>query len=318
MILGDVIPQDGTIWLKSEFGPADEDWPAVSFSKRTVGELLRREFRPGRDIILYVGTSSPKTTKDPRHRQRIMSAVSIEPQHIVETRDCIPAEAWEAAQQEFRGRWFWSMVALEIWDVEDLPLAYDVAPLTYRQLGLMMNRGNVVRAVAEEQNALLNLRIKKVQFVVPQKAARFRPTRSFLNLPANVRAEIARMAEGIKGRVARGGTQDLRNNPVRLLGDTDVQIMLGAAWDAQRGLCYLCHGPLFTGTKNFLLQPSPDRLDCQDVHYNQENTRITHLGCNLGRNKASVQDFEEWLLVVRGEFDESSPDDDAGVTAAGA
>ncbi len=59
MLLSEVIGKGGRIWAKSEWGPASEDWPAVSFSKRTVGDFLRQEFRPGRDAIVYIGTSNP-------------------------------------------------------------------------------------------------------------------------------------------------------------------------------------------------------------------------------------------------------------------
>ena len=79
MRLSDVVGKDGRIWVKSEWGPASDYWPAVSFSKRTVGDYLRQEFRPGRDAIVYIGTSNPATTERPEHRQRLLSAINIEP-----------------------------------------------------------------------------------------------------------------------------------------------------------------------------------------------------------------------------------------------
>ncbi len=94
----------GKVFLKSEWAPASSDWPAVSFSKRSVGVFLQREFRPGRDAIVYVGTSNPLTTEDPQHRQGLLSAVSVKPQQMLETRECIPAKSWERAQKDFRGR----------------------------------------------------------------------------------------------------------------------------------------------------------------------------------------------------------------------
>ena len=57
-----------------------------------------------------------------------------------------------------------------------------------------------------------------------------------------------------------------------------------------------------TATQNFLLQASPERMDSQDVAYSKENTRITHLGCNLAKNKVTMTEFEDWLAVVRGEL----------------
>jgi hypothetical protein len=302
MVLGDVVAADGHIWLKSEWAPASEEWPAVSFSKRSVGERLQREFRPRRDILIYAGTGNPQFTEEPQHRKRLLSALSIEPMQLLETRTCIPAESWERAQRDFRGRWYWSMPALDIWDIEDLPLAHDVSPQSYSQLGLIVNRGSVVEVLTEEREALLQLRLRKVAFEPAPKARPFGNTRTFLNLSREIRDEIARMAGGIRDRVVRGGTEQTRTSPVRTMSETDINIMLGVKWQEQNGLCFLCHGPLLPGTKNYLLQCSPDRIDSQDVAYNEANTRITHLGCNLAKNKVTIPDFEDWLMVVRGEL----------------
>jgi hypothetical protein len=43
------------------------------------------------------------------------------------------------------------------------------------------------------------------------------------------------------------------------------------------------------------------------VAYSKDNTRITHLGCNLAKNKVTLVEFEDWLSAVRGElFDEEA------------
>jgi hypothetical protein len=68
MRLRDLIKPDGKIFIKSEWEPASASWSAVSFSKRTVGESLQREFQSGRDAIVIIGTSNPLTT-DQKHRQ---------------------------------------------------------------------------------------------------------------------------------------------------------------------------------------------------------------------------------------------------------
>src|ERR1700741_3187798 len=108
MRLCDLIKPDGKIFIKSEWEPASPTWPAVSFSKRTVGETLQREFQPGRDAIVIIGTLNPVTT-DPQHQGRLLSVLSVEPNQILETRECIPVASWERAQRDHRGRWFWSL-----------------------------------------------------------------------------------------------------------------------------------------------------------------------------------------------------------------
>jgi len=302
MLLSDVVGKDGRIWVKSEWGPASEDWPAVSFSKQTVGDFLRQEFRPGRDAIVYIGTSNPATTEKPEHRQRLLSAVSIEPMQVLETRDCVPAASWEEAQKQFRGRWHWSMPALNIWDFDGFPLAHDISPATYRQLGLIVNRGRVVELVPEERDAILALPVHPVAFEPPRKAVGFGTTRAFLNLSDEIRREIGRMVAGILGRVAASGTERTSVNPTRMMTEPDIHIMLGTKWQEQKGRCFLCQGLLLPGTRNYLLQASPDRTDSQDAAYSKENTRITHLGCNLAKNKVTLAEFEDWLSVVRGEL----------------
>ncbi len=301
MQLRDLIESDGKVFLKSEWGPAASAWPAVSFSKRSVGVFLQREFQPGRDIIVYVGTSSPATTGDPQHRQRLLSAVSVEPNQILETRDCIPSESWEQAQRDYRGRWFWCFPALNIYDIEGFPSAYDIIPKSYRLFGLLVNRGKVIEVEADERESILNVDVTPVSFVRPAGASKFTAQRTLLNLSQEIRSEIGRMVGGILNRVAGSGLEQTSVNPIRTRDETSLHIMFGEKWVEQDGVCYLCNGPLVIKSSNLLLQASPDRINSQDPSYSKTNTSITHLGCNLAKNKCTVAEFEDWLAVVRGD-----------------
>lgn len=301
MQLRELIKPHGKVFLKSEWAPASSYWPAVSFSKRSVGEFLQREFQPERDIIVYVGTGNPLTTEDPQHRQRLLSAVSVEPNQVLETRECIPAESWQRAQEDFRGRWFWCFPALSIADIESFPSAYDLIPNSYRLLGLITNRGNVVEVQPDERDSILSVGVVPVSFVRPAAAGKFAAQRTLLNLSQEIRSEIGRMVSGILNRVAGSGLEQINVNPVRTRDETNMHIMFGEKWDEQKGLCFLCHGPLFPASKTFLLQCSPDRINSQDPSYSKANTAITHLGCNLAKNKCTVAEFEEWVTVVRGD-----------------
>jgi hypothetical protein len=49
-----------------------------------------------------------------------------------------------------------------------------------------------------------------------------------------------------------------------------------------------------------MLQPSADRIDSCNGAYDDGNVQITHLACNLAKNKYGVNDFEDWLMVIRG------------------
>jgi hypothetical protein len=50
---------------------------------------------------------------------------------------------------------------------------------------------------------------------------------------------------------------------------------------------------------NRLFQPSPDRIDSSLGDYGPDNLRLAHLACNLGKNAASVDEFQEWLEMMR-------------------
>jgi len=200
------------------------------------------------------------------------------------------------------------MPALGIWDFDDLPLAHDILPATYRQLGHIVNRGNVVEVVPEEKNAVLGLPVHPIEFEPPRKAKSF-GARAILDLNIEIRREIGRMVGNILGRVNASGTERTSLNPVRTTSESSLHILLGQKWQEQKGRCFLCQGPLLPGTKNYILQASPDRTDSFDTAYSDANIRITHLGCNLAKNNVSLTDFEDWLAVVRGELDDVNGED---------
>jgi hypothetical protein len=101
------------------------------------------------------------------------------------------------------------------------------------------------------------------------------------------------MVSGILNRVAGSGLERTTVNPIRTRDETDLHIMFGEKWDEQKGICLLCNGPLVPGSNNFLLQSSPDRSESQEPAYSGANTSVTHLGCNLAKNKCSVEEFED-------------------------
>ncbi len=231
--------------------------------------------------------------------------MNIEPAQLLETRECVSPESWEEAQRNFRGRWMWSMPALNIWQFDEFVSAYDVAPGAYRQLGLMQNRGNVVEVFDGEREAVLDLTVHATAFQPHYKTGSFSTSRAMLNLGRVVLQDIGRMAARIEAHVTASGTPWTGVRPTRTT-EEDPHRMLAGKWIDQKGRCFLCNGPLCPDTKNYLLQSSCDRLDSADTAYNRENTHITHLGCNLAKNKVSLQEFEDWITVVRGELGEES------------
>jgi hypothetical protein len=298
MILNDVIAADGRVFLKSEWGPIGSHWPALSFSRRSVGDRLRRDFNPNRDVLLYVGTGNGKTTGDPKHQKRLLSAIQAEPNTERETQLLIPHESWLEAQRDYRGRWERSLIVLRAWEIVGFPPASNVIPASYSLLGKIENRGNVVEMFESERQAVLELEISPVELHLREAAASFDPNRRIMSAGPELSGEIGRMVASILDRERKGGTETTRINPVRLV-ESDLHITLHKKWHEQGGLCALCGGTLVMSAANKLLRASADRINSQLPSCDIRNVHITHLGCNLAKNDVSLQEFDEWLQVVR-------------------
>ena len=102
-------------------------------------------------------------------------------------------------------------------------------------------------------------------------------------------------------RVKRGGETGVKVNPLRSAPNlSDLNSLLVRRWGEQGGLCALCGGALVAGGGNKVLQPSADRTDSANGAYDDGNVGITHLACNLAKNKYGLDEFEDWLTVLRG------------------
>ncbi len=162
MLIRDLVRPDSRVFLKSEWGPASEYWPAVSFSKRAVGRKIRSIYLPGRDFVVYVGTSNAANTREAAHRSRLLSVASIDHRHEYKTWELIPEESWKEAQTEHGDRWLYSFAISAAWDIKDLPLASALVPHAYSQLGNPANFGSIVELDAAERDAILGLSLEPV------------------------------------------------------------------------------------------------------------------------------------------------------------
>jgi len=97
-----------------------------------------------------------------------------------------------------------------------------------------------------------------------------------------LRQEISRLAEGIKQDIVRTGMEKTGVYPTRSMpNDFDLTEKLMQRWFKQKGICALCDRALPLKPVNKLLQVSPDRSDSANKAYDWQNTRLTHLACNL-------------------------------------
>ena len=93
MLVRDLIGAGSRLYAKSEWAPASAEWPALSFSRRAVANAFSGIYTRGSDFVISIGTSNPKDTLDPAHRQRLLSIVDVEPKVIVSTADLVDPEA---------------------------------------------------------------------------------------------------------------------------------------------------------------------------------------------------------------------------------
>ena len=220
MLVSDMMEAGGRVFMKSEFAPIGDQWPCFSFTKKPVGKRLQADFRPGRDIAVYVGTTSAETTGDPNHRSRILSAVSMEPNHILETRKIVPADVWAATIVKWgENPWPYSMAVIDaaLTLGPPFPDARALAPKAYASFGAIENRGNVVEATEDERTAVMALPIQRIALRLSQPVLHYMQLMGAISgtIDKTVKQEAARMASLIQDRVKAGGSLNVRVNPVR-------------------------------------------------------------------------------------------------------
>jgi hypothetical protein len=312
MRISDLLRPGTRIFLKSEWGPVSDDWPALSFSKRSVGKRIRSAYTPSRDYIIYVGTTNPVNTPDPAHRSRLISIASIDHRTEYETWRLIPKDSWEESQQSHGDRWLYSFTIVDAWNIDALPLAPTLVPRAYRELGNPANFGSIVELDPAERFAIsdqpVTVVVLKKQLAAIKGDARAR----YLDASEALKREIYRMAALITQRGTASGTLSMRNDPPRDANPPyETQQMLYDRWEEQEGRCGLCQRHIPMPPAPGLLQPSPDRKDSKNISYKADNVHITHLGCNLAKNQYSIDDFEEWLEIISGSIMQRTPEGNA-------
>jgi hypothetical protein len=305
MRVSDIMKPDGRVFLKSEWGQISDEWPCVSFTKRSVGDRLRREFVAARDVLIYVGTTSTEMTRLPEHRSRLISAVTNEPNQIHETRKIVPPDVWANSNAQWGDRWPHSMAVVAAANMTGAPYptAHDVIPSAYRSFAYVANRGAVVEAAGFEREAVMALEIEPITLNLRKDVQAYLELRSSVSkeIEPFVKEEAYRMATLIIERVKHGGEISVKINPLRSAPNlSELNALLIRKWYEQAGQCTLCGGAMIGGSVNKMLQPSADRTDSANGAYDEANVAITHLACNLAKNKYGLDHFEDWLSVLRG------------------
>lgn len=128
-----------------------------------------------------------------------------------------------------------------------------------------------------------------------------KPGRAVGSSDEDLRRLLSRLALSIQQRIEASGELRVGQNPLRKGPNlSDILAALNTKWTEQSGRCQLCGGLIPLNPSNRLLQLSPDRIDSTAKTYAAENLHLTHLGCNLAKNNATMADWQEYLAMVRG------------------
>jgi hypothetical protein len=222
----------------------------MSFTRRSVGERLRRDFTAGQDVLIYVGTTDPTLTESAEHRSRLISAVTIEPNHILATRKIVPPDIWARSLAVWGDRWPHSIAVLDAANIVGPPYpdAHEVIPKAYRSFAQPANRGGIVEALETERGTVMGLPVERVDLHLREDVVAYIRLRESFgpDVSKAVNAEVTRMAASIIDSVKRGGEPTVRINPQRTAPNfSDLYQLLLRRWkDGQSGLCNLCGGKL--------------------------------------------------------------------------
>jgi hypothetical protein len=303
--IGDLASTNSRFFLKSEWGPISKTWPALSFSKRSVGDYLYEEYDPSRDFIVYAGTSDPARTENPLYRQHLLSILITEPGDRIPTEKLVPWDSWQDALKKHDKAWPYSFAVRAGWSLTELPRASDVVPVAYRSMGIRRNWGGVSEILGAERDALFPLRVewvelpnREVVLATSAKRDRIREIRDNVSLGT----ALARLEALIRGRLGPSRSVWEQTPSRSLPTGTSLTFLLQDKLQEQNNLCALCGRLMRLDTAKKLLQCSPDRIVSTNPSYGADNLQITHLACNLAKNDGSTGDFEEWLDLVSGDI----------------
>lgn len=299
MTVRDIATADSAFFLKSEYGPLSDFWPAVAFSNPQVKTRIDRNYQAGRDFILYTGTGGVET-ENPEHRSRLLSVVRLDKTQSRPTEQLIPAASWQWAQDKYPGKWQHAFAVLEGWSLVERPLASDLLPNSYSKIGEFPFRGSVLRIDDAEKQRLLDLQVERVDlpYRPPLLAAM---TRDALLRDRNLNLEATRISDLVFNRVRISGTPQSHMAPLRS-APNDFLLLVAEKLRQTPLLCELCSGEMYLQPANRLLQPSPDRDDSAEASYGPENFRLVHLACNLAKNDTSETQYREWLQIALDAF----------------
>ena len=250
--------------------------------------------------MISVGTTNADEVLR-EHRRKLLSITRFASNQILATAKIVPAVSWAEAQRKYPGQWKWGFPVKDLWEFFPYVDAYTVFPAAYKRFATF--RGKPVELNKSEISALLGLIIEPKSFSPTADAKVVISQREVSELSPEVRRDIGRVVQLVIQRVQNSGEDVSRVFPIRSTSpDVDLAVFLTSLWRKQKGVCPLCFGRIEIEPDNKLLQMSVDRIVSENASYDESNIHITHLGCNLAKNKFSTEDFQEWLKTASARY----------------
>ncbi|MBB5055459.1 hypothetical protein HDF16_000128 [Granulicella aggregans] len=288
--IGDLLLPKSRVFLKAEYGPVSQSWPAASFSDPQYAQQLAADMKVDQDLILFSGTQSEPTPK--HYRGRLMCIFHVYPGPPIDSGLVVDPAALASFQDGNKNRFAHSLPASVAWGLPELPSARELLGDTYSHLGQGTSRQSYVEVPRERIARLNAVLITRIPIATPQLQE------AGLLIPQDeLDRQLNQILARLLARAQQSGAMQSRQAPLRIIEITKAQ--LRELWQRQQGLCRLCGASIPLDTINPLLLPSADRIDNDDGHYSLANTQLTHRACNLGRNIGSIEQFAEWLHLAR-------------------
>ena len=298
MRIRDLTVPESKLFLKSEYGPLSHDWPVVAFTVPALKNKLDREYQTGRDFIVYTGTSG-QNTADVNDRSRLLSVAEIDRTRTYRTQDVIPRESWDWASQNYPGQWEYAFRVLRGWDIPSRPWTGEVIGASYSKMGHYPYRSTALEVEGADREALLDVELSPLDGIDFAKKGTdleipdlLRPENTVIN------QEALRLANLVWSRVELSGQVVKLTAPIRS-APTNLLLQIANLLNQTPLTCALCGGLMELRPQNKLLQPSGDRADSGKGDYGPDNYQLVHLACNLGKNNATFEQFQDWLDLVR-------------------
>jgi hypothetical protein len=303
MILRDIASAETKVFLKSEFGPLGPHWPVVAFTKPAFKTGLQKRYVTGRDFIVFAGTAGEET-RQLGDRGKLLSVAEIDTTKTYPTYNFISEKDKAWAETNYPGRWMFAFRVIKGFDVPSRPQSASVLPNTYPHMWPRM----FMEIVGPDRESILDIEIESIPDVdILSKPGR-EPDLSDLLRPENrtLNQEALRLATLVENRVQASGKERLHRAPERT-ASTDLHFQIFKLLSQKPLVCALCGGGMEINAPNKLLKISGDRKDSTLGEYGPNNYQLVHLACNLAKNDATMELFEEWLTIVRGTADSDLP-----------